>query len=162
MRAGTFQPKPSCVPIAKHQGDRWEIFPFHPDVLKAWRQGLIRSTLVPVFPPRHIGSSIFKISTKFGQCSPLIPHPVLCFEGAGRGESGPGWTERLLSTPGSPGGAVTRPCLLSRPCVSKSPIGLNPIRSLGRRLKLSLFYRTGIWQDNDKVLTHSIRKKTFV
>ena len=37
----------------------------------------------------------------------------------------------------------------------------NLVRSPGRRLKLPLFYRTGIWQGNHKALTLSVRKKTL-
>ena len=33
------------------------------------------------------------------------------------------------------------------------------VRSPGRRLKVPLFYRTGIWQGNHKALTRSVRKK---
>lgn len=79
-------------------------FPFHPDVLVSWRQGLVSSTLAPVFPDLHVGPYIFIFFTKFGQCSPLICS-IRCSEEWSAGELGlDGWSMSfpvILDIPGS-------------------------------------------------------------
>lgn len=77
-------------------------FPFHPDVLVSWRQGLVSSASAPVFPHLHVGPYIFILFTKFGQCSPLICS-VPCSEEWSEGESG------------LDGGSVSFPVILDMP-----------------------------------------------